>query len=312
MVFFNVFVLYKELQGVLLIKSILIFTLVILFGAIPFIVGNSNSQENTQKEEITEITTHAMRIVNSDFKKNVKFTHLIRPQYYDEDEKHWRLIWNDEFDGDSLDKTRWNIEYWPAEKNNELQYYTPNNVKVDNGNLILSSKEEYYEGRSYTSGAVQSKDKFNFKYGKIEMRARLPKGKGIFPAFWLLPNGEETWLPEIDIFEMIGDEPNEIWMVVHMEDKNGNLLRDYSSYVGDDYSYKYHTFGIEWTSTEIRWFIDGIERFKTKRLVPNEEMYLYINTAIGGNWPGSPDKTTSFPQFFSVDYVRVYQLEGGE
>ncbi|WP_249414100.1 MULTISPECIES: glycoside hydrolase family 16 protein [Alteribacter] len=296
-----------------LIKSLSIVILVIVFGSIPFLFESLISQFKTQVEEITEVTMHAARAVNAnDLKRNLGPESLIVPQYYDENEKKWRLIWRDEFEEDALDTSRWNTEYWPAEKNNELQYYTPENVSVRNGNLILSSKIEIYEDRSYTSGAVHSKDKFSFKYGKIEMRARLPEGKGMFPAFWLLPNIDHTWLPEIDILEMLGDKPNEIWMVVHWEDEEGNLSSDFSSYYGSDYSKGYHTYGIEWNPSEIRWFIDGIERFKTNQFVPHEEMYLYINTAIGGDWPGSPDKTTSFPQFFEVDYVRVYRAEGGE
>lgn len=219
----------------------------------------------------------------------------------------WHLIWQDEFENNCLDFNNWNIEDWAAEKNNELQYYSPNNVKVEDGLLKLISKNEKFKGREYTSGAVQSKGKFNFLYGKAEMRAKLPAGQGVFPAFWMMPEKEDTWLPEIDILEMLGHKPNEIWMVLHWLDTNGSLKSDYSIFIGPDFSKDFHIFSIEWTPDSITWFIDGIEQFKSNKFIPNENMYLYLNTAIGGDWPGSPDDTTVFPVIYEIDYVRVFQ-----
>lgn len=193
-----------------------------------------------------------------------------------------------------------------TEKNNELQYYHPENIKVRDGLLQIISKAEYYGGRKYTSGAIHTKEKFSFQYGKVEMRAKLPSGQGIFPAFWLMPETGQTWLPEIDILEMVGHKPDEIWMVLHWIDDNDELVNVHSSYKGPDFSGNFHTFGIEWSPERITWFIDGKERFTTSAFIPEEEMYLYLNTAIGGDWPGDPDETTLFPQYFEVDYVRVY------
>jgi beta-glucanase (GH16 family) len=227
-------------------------------------------------------------------------------------EDGWQLIWKDDFSGRWLNPNRWNVEFFNAEKNNELQYYIPENVIVEDGLLKLISKKESYGGKDFTSGAVQTKDKFSFKYGKVEMKAKLPGGQGIFPAFWMMPNFDNTWLPEIDIMEMLGHKPGEIWMVVHWLDDEGKLKNDFSKYVGEDYTKDFHTYGVEWTPDSITYFIDGIERFRTEKFVPNMEMYLYINTAIGGDWPGSPDHTTLFPQSFEVDYVKVYQQSKGE
>ena len=237
--------------------------------------------------------------------KNLKYYHSLKKE-------GWQLIWQDEFEKDELDLTKWNTENWAAEKNNELQFYTPYNVTSENGLLRIISKKENYRGRNYTSGAIHSKNKFSFQYGKVEMSAKLPKGQGIFPAFWMMPNLEETWLPEIDIIEMVGHKPEEIWMVYHWIDDNGKLVNVHSNYIGKDFSQNFHTFGIEWSPENITWLIDGKKRFSTDQSIPSEEMYLYLNTAIGGDWPGSPDATTIFPQYFEIDYVRVYQKAGGD
>lgn len=219
----------------------------------------------------------------------------------------WDLIWQDEFENNCLDSDNWNIEDWAAEKNNELQYYSPNNVKVEDGFLKLISKKEKFKGKDYTSGAVHTKGKFNFLYGKVEMRAKLPAGQGIFPAFWMMPDKEDTWLPEIDIMEMLGHQPNEVWMVSHWLDKTGTLKSDSSNFKGPDFAKDFHIFSIEWTADSITWFIDDIERFSLSKFIPNEKMYLYLNTAIGGDWPGSPDYSTVFPVNYEIDYVRVFK-----
>lgn len=219
----------------------------------------------------------------------------------------WQLVWSDEFSGDCLDPSKWSAEDWPAEKNNELQYYTPSNVEVQNGQLILTSKRESYRGRSYTSGAVHTRGNFSFLYGKAEMRAKLPGGQGMFPAFWMMTDREDTWLPEIDIMEMLGHQPDEIWMVSHWLDTTGSLSSASHSYRGTDYSKDFHLFRLEWTPNSLIWRIDGEERFRVTEPIPKEPMYLYLNTAIGGNWPGSPDSSTRFPASFEVDYVRVYK-----
>jgi beta-glucanase (GH16 family) len=219
----------------------------------------------------------------------------------------WELVWEDDFTGAGLDPHKWNIVDWAAEKNEELQYYSPNNVKVEDGFLKLIAKKEPYGGRKYTSGAVHTKSKYSFLYGKVEMRAKLPKGQGMFPAFWMMTNKENTWLPEIDILEMLGHKPEEIWMVFHWLDENQSLKSVSNSITGPDFSESFHTFGIEWTANSIVWFIDGDERFRTRDHIPNEEMYIYLNTAVGGVWPGNPNATTKFPTFYEVDYVRIYQ-----
>lgn len=217
---------------------------------------------------------------------------------------HWKMIWEDNFDSSNLNTAKWNVVDWAADKNNELEYYTPNNVSLSNGELCIITKKMEYNGRSFTSGAIETKDKFHLLYGKVEIRAKLPSGKGLFPAFWML-SLDESSLPEIDIMEMIGDYPSEIWMVYHWLAGN-TQERSYISYVGPDYSKDYHVFSIEWTPDAIVWLIDNVKVFSTNHS-PNQPMFLYLNTAVGGDWPGSPDDTTVFPQSLLVDYVRIYK-----
>ncbi|ADU29693.1 glycoside hydrolase family 16 protein [Evansella cellulosilytica] len=230
-------------------------------------------------------------------------------EYFHEFKKEgWTLIWKDEFQNDQIDETKWNSENWAAEKNNELQFYTPENVHVNNGSLQLVSRKERFGGRDYTSGAIHTMDKFSFKYGKAEIRARLPSGQGVFPAFWMMPNIEGVWLPEIDIMEMLGHKPNEIWMVVHWLNEHGELKSKSNKYISEnDFSNDFHTYAVKWSEEKITWLIDDVEVFTTDAYIPDNDMYLYLNTAIGGNWPGSPDETTIFPQVFEIEYVRVYE-----
>ncbi|EEG77901.1 polysaccharide deacetylase family protein [Dethiobacter alkaliphilus] len=218
----------------------------------------------------------------------------------------WEIVWHDEFTGDSIDLTKWNVVEWASDKNNELQYYSYDNVIVNDGYLQLVSKKENYKNRNYTSGAVETKNKFALHYGKVEIRARLPKGQGVFPALWLLADNR-TSLPEIDIMEMLGHEPNKIWMVYHYIDKYGRQRNPNSYFVGPDFSEDFHTFGIEWDQDKLVWLVDGEEWFSITEDVPDTPLYLYMNTAIGGDWPGSPDNTTRFPQYFDIDYVRIWK-----
>ncbi|SER67989.1 Glycosyl hydrolases family 16 [Gracilibacillus ureilyticus] len=285
-----------------MVKRMIIISMLVVFPILFIHIGKGETMPSFNVSELHNIPLEK-NMDTDDFFNNLQ----IRNKYK---EDGWTLLWNEEFDQPQSLKSNWNIENWAAEKNNELQFYTPDNVSVNNGNLHLISKKEEYHGRQYTSGAIHSKDKFYFQYGKVEIRAKLPTGQGMFPAFWMMPNIDNTWLPEIDILEMLGHEPDRIWMVQHYVDKNGKLTSNLDSFVGEDFSLDYHTYAIEWSKSEIIWLIDGIERFRSTVNIPSEEMYLYLNTAIGGNWPGSPDDTTIFPQTFKVDYVRVYQQTG--
>ncbi|KAB2947786.1 family 16 glycosylhydrolase [Candidatus Methanoperedens sp. BLZ2] len=232
-----------------------------------------------------------------------------------QDPSGYTLVWNDDFNDKTLDTSKWSKENrHPQSLNNELEIYIPDEVYIEDGTLILRSEKKNYQGYNYTSGSVISRDKFFQKYGWFEIRAKLPEGKGIWPAFWLVPN-DRLWPPEIDVFELLGHDTRKIYMTNHWECENPSKAtlscfnqEDYmiSDLNVPDFSSDYHTFAIEWQPGLIRWIIDGKERFRSTLYVPDIPMYLYLNTAVGGNWPGDPDSTVVFPQYYYIDYVRVY------
>jgi len=292
--------------------KMVIFCLLVLavFGSILFLSNGENNEVIPESENGNNAQNTTGKITSDSDGDDVmdhtsEFKDSDKVSIFNHD--GWELVWHDEFEDSYLDLTKWNIEDWAAQKNNELQYYSPNNVIVKNGFLRLISKAEKYQGKNYTSGAVHTKNKFDFLYGKAEMRAKLPAGQGMFPAFWMMTDKEHTWLPEIDIMEMLGHLPNEVWMVAHWLGEDGALKSESTSFRGPDFSSDFHTFSVEWTPDSLTWFIDGAERFKTNTYIPSEKMYLYLNTAVGGNWPGYPDHTTIFPTIFEIDYVRVFK-----
>jgi len=239
----------------------------------------------------------------------------------------YELIWSDEFNYSGLpDSTVWYFEEggngWG---NNELQYYTSKrieNAHVENGNLTIEARKENYNGRQYTSARlITYPTNHTWKYGKIEAKIKLPYGQGIWPAFWALGNGifENTPWPacgEIDIVELVGGgegRDDKIYGTMHYDD-NGHAEYGGSYQLPTGiFADAFHIFSIEWTSSQIKWFIDGIQ-FHSATITAIElsefqkNFFLLLNVAVGGNWPGSPDATTVFPQKMIVDYVRVYQL----
>lgn len=223
----------------------------------------------------------------------------------------WYLIFNDEFEGDEVDLSKWRIEDAALIKNNELQYYTPDDVYLRDGFLVLRSQKRPMGGREYTSGLVETTGKFSFIYGRVEVRARLPGTKGLWPAHWLMPDSGK-WPPEIDIMELVGHRPNTVHMTNHYGTWPNNRYET-RVYTGpDDFTKGFHTFAVEWEPDEIRWYVDGIQRFFTRKNIPgdpNEPFRIILNTAVGGNMPGKPDDTTVFPQYHVIDYVRVYGKE---
>lgn len=216
----------------------------------------------------------------------------------------WRLLWSDEFDGPAVDPSKWAIEDAALVKNNEVQYYAPDEVYIEDGCLVLRSRKRSTGNREFTSGLVETRGKFSLAFGRIEIRAKLPRTQGLWPAHWMLPDNG-SWPPEIDIMECVGSQPNLITMSLHTG-MWPDLHSQSEDFIGDDYSADFHTYAIEWEPKEIRWFIDGVKRFSTADSIPQIPMYLVLNTAVGGNMPGEPDETTEFPQYHFIDYVRVY------
>ncbi len=216
----------------------------------------------------------------------------------------WIPTWSDEFSGTSLDGSKWRAENAALVKNNELEYYSPTAVTVANGFVTLTSTNVPMGGRPYTSGLIETKNRFSQKYGRFEMRARLPKTKGMWPAYWMLPAAGQ-WPPEIDIMEMLGHQPYKVYMTHHWGTWP-NVQSEGGFYIGPDFSEDFHTFTADWYPDRIEYFVDGVMRAKHASNIPQEPFYIIINTAVGGDWPGNPDGTTVFPQQFVVDYVRVY------
>lgn len=230
------------------------------------------------------------------------------------------LIWKDEFDGNTLNTSNWRHEIggngWG---NNELQYYQEQNTLVENGLLVIKAKIESVSGKNYTSSRIITQDKRAFKYGRVDIRARLPKGKGIWPALWMLGSSISTvgWpkCGEIDIMEMIGGtgNDNKVYGTVHWDNAGS-----YASYGGNKslssglFADEFHVFSIVWDASSITWYLDGV-KYHVIDITPDglselrEEAFFIINVAVGGNWPGSPDGLTKFPQFMAVDYIRVFQ-----
>ena len=214
------------------------------------------------------------------------------------------LVWSDEF-STSVPSASWRVALpWGNTTNpnaSELEHYYPANVTSSGGYLNLMTTHAGTDpSYPYESGAITSLNRSKFGYGYFEMRAKLPKTKGIWPALWMI---DVECSHEIDILEMLGDNPNKIYMTYH-QSGSGEVYQ--SSYTGPDFSADYHIFAVDWQPTSITWYIDGIQRGRYIGTVKSNPLYICANTAVGGAWPGSPDATTVFPQRYSIDYIRVY------
>ena len=235
----------------------------------------------------------------------------------------WQLVFEEKFDSDELNPQRWNInEGGGGFGNQELQYYHPANVKIENSQLVITG-----EKGCLTIGNIvrenHNQGKFSFQYGLVEIRAKLPKGKGMWPALWMMPENSRygPWpsCGEIDIMESLGHNPAYFYGTIHFGKPHTEAGVRYII-PGFD-SEKYYTYKLLWDKKEIRWYVDdfligGVSRwFTSSGEYPrpfDQPFYLIVNLAIGGRFPGNPDETTVFPQHFVVDYIRVYQRNGGD
>lgn len=220
----------------------------------------------------------------------------------------WRLVFHDEFNGDALETGRWKTAYpWGRDRRDlgELQRYIPEAFAFSDGSLQIIAEPSEREGYAYTSGLISSHASFAQEFGRFEIRARLPRGQGLWPAFWLLPV-EGSWPPEIDVFEALGDDTETVYMTAHWGIGGGHQQRK-ATFTGPDFAADYHTFAVEWTQRNIAWFVDGIKRHEVRGKSPRGPMYLLANLAVGGEWPGTPDASTPFPAVFAIDYIRAYE-----
>jgi len=207
--------------------------------------------------------------------------------------------------------------------NNELQFYTdrPENVIVQNGYLIITAQQESFGGAAYTSARLKTQGLFDQKYGRFEARMKLPQGKGIWPAFWMLGNNfEQVGWPqcgEIDVMEYLGNKPTEVFGTIHGPGFAGaNSIGKKYNLTKGRFDTEFHVFGIEWFENHINWYVDDVLYSQITRKKVEDEggqwvfdnpFFMILNLAVGGNLPGSPDNNTTFPQRMIVDYVRVYQ-----
>jgi beta-glucanase (GH16 family) len=229
----------------------------------------------------------------------------------------YTLVWNDEFNGTSIDLTKWEYEVnGDGGGNNELQYYTnlPENSFIENGSLVIEALKQNYLGKEYTSARLRTYKKGDWTYGRFEIRAKLPYGQGLWPAIWMLPTdwfyGGWPTSGEIDIMEELGQEPYKVYGTIHYGPAYPNNQHSGGSFQlpSGTFSADYHIFALEWDSTGMRWFVDGYKYHTEIHGSPfDQRFHMILNVAVGGNWPGSPDASTKFPQRMSVDYVRVYR-----
>ncbi len=246
--------------------------------------------------------------------------------------KSWKLLWSDEFDGveGSLpDSGKWVMETggngWG---NQELETYTNRaiNAQQKGGMLVITARKEKYKGtdqieRQYTSARIKTQGLFEHAFGRVEARIKIPEGQGIWPAFWMLGNniGRVGWpaCGEIDIMENIGKEPSTVHGTIHGPGYSADkgIGSPYSTPDGKKFAEDFHVYAIEWSPNAIRFYVDDhLYATRTPAEMPagakwvfDNKFFLILNVAVGGGWPGNPDKTTKFPQRMLVDYVRVYE-----
>jgi beta-glucanase (GH16 family) len=243
------------------------------------------------------------------------------------------LTWSDEFDGpagQAPNQSKWKYDIggggWG---NNELEYYTSStsNAALDgNGNLVITARREnpagyscWYGSCQYTSARLLTADRFTQAYGRFEARIKIPRGQGLWPAFWMLGNdiGSVGWpnSGEIDIMENVGFEPSTVHGTIHGPGYSGagGLGGGYTLPGGQQFANDFHTFTVDWASDSITWYVDGQQYVRKtpadlggNRWVFNHPFFMIMNVAVGGSWPGNPDGSTVFPQQMVIDYVRVY------
>ena len=228
----------------------------------------------------------------------------------------WTLTWHDEFDGSEIDSSKWEVLTLRDSYNQEKQYYLPAQAAVAGGMLRLTSTDEPFEGKLYRSARLEGR--YEQVYGRFEIRAKIPTTQGIWPALWLLPRTARWPLGgEIDIMEHKGSEPHTVSRAYHFTDKAGKHRYVTERYQAVDSSGQairwpdgIHVYAAEWEPNEIRFYVDGVEHFRTTSAevpVSSTPMHVVLNTAVGGSFDGDPDASTIFPQVHLIDYVRVYQ-----
>ncbi|MBM6802654.1 carbohydrate binding domain-containing protein [Mediterraneibacter glycyrrhizinilyticus] len=293
--------------------------------------GEKTAEEKTEEIEKTitidgeEVTLKAVITYQTETKDQEQDTDLSYEGYH--------LKWEDQFEGNSLNRDDWNVElHDPGWVNNELQSYvdSPENIYIKDGSLVLKPVENVSEDGSvsYTSGRINTQHKHDFKYGLFEARVKVPEGQGFLPAFWMMPTDENLYgqwprCGEIDIMEVLGNNTDTSYGTIHYGNPHSESQGSYTLDEGS-FSEEYHVFDVEWEPGKISWYVDG-------KLIHTEDnwysategqgeitypapfdqpFYIILNLAVGGNWPGNPDDTTDIKNSaYYIDYVKVYQKD---
>jgi len=226
---------------------------------------------------------------------------------------NWQLVWSDEFNGPSVDQSKWNIDVGNPGVNNEKEYYQAANASVSNGNLVITAKQQSVGGQPYTSAKLNTSGKFSMQYGRIEARMALPMVQGTWPAFWMLGTniGSVGWpnCGEIDIMEHV-NTTNTILGTMHWNGGNGHVQYGSSTTTTPA---GFHVYAVEWDTNSIRWYVDNV-LYQTGNIQNNINntgafhlpFYIILNLAMGGDLPGNTIDNSSLPTSMLVDYVRVY------
>lgn len=243
--------------------------------------------------------------------------------------RSWNLVWSDEFEGaagTSPSASNWTYDLGTGDNgwgNNELQYYTdrPENVSLDGeGNLVITTIQESYQGSGYTSARIKTQGIQEFTYGRFEARVKTPFSQGLWPAFWMLGGDiDEVGWPqtgEIDVFELRGQHPTIIGGSIHGPGYSGSspVTEEYQLLDGR-FDTEFHVFAVEWGPNYIDFYVDGdLYQQLTPASIPegtewvyDHDFFLLLNVAVGGNYVGNPNSNSRFPQTMTVDYVRVYE-----
>lgn len=255
---------------------------------------------------------------HADLEAPVSTSHLVPANFSKAKKAGWKLVWSDEFNEPTQQPNpkKWDYEVGKV-RNHELQYYTKDrrqNARIENGNLVIETRKESYKGSHITSASLITDGKASWKYGLIEVRAKLPKGRGTWPAIWMLGTNHKTagWpkCGEIDIMEAVGWRPNLIFGTIHRpgRDKGGKVR------ISDPYTH-FHVYGLEWSKDAMKFSVDGHVYF-TYPIVDGtpdakifrKPFYLILNAAFGGSWGGRKGVDEKIlPTKYLIDYVRIYQ-----
>ncbi len=232
---------------------------------------------------------------------------------------HWVLAWSDEFNGTTLDTTKWTVDLGDNFGTGQQDFDTarPENLAVSGGNLVLTARQESYQGASYTSARIETQGKFTQAYGRFEARIQLPKGQGVWPAFWLLgDNYAEAGWPgcgEIDIMECRGAQPGRVLGSMHGPGGD-SYSQAFTLEGGASFSEGFHLFALEWQPGVLRWYVDdALYATESSDILPASQAWVFdhpffilLDLALGGTFGGPVGASTPLPQRMVVDYVRVY------